>query len=207
MRDSYSVIIYSYQMFGLALAQSFENVLGKEVCTSATKEAWYLLVQSLAEIMTKEYSTIKSGFITPIYHRDNRGKWRLLHAFMNHDKLVLYTDATRKKIKNEWILSHIDALEVVDDATTRLEAPNPWCFSISLESTVNFYFCAPSEEELDEWTKDLTERISAYQRAGRYANDSSSGDEDSSEGPVDVKTKAKKRAMKLQKAMKLKAAK
>eukprot|EP01122_Echinamoeba_exundans_P006991 TRINITY_DN2069_c0_g1_i2.p1 TRINITY_DN2069_c0_g1~~TRINITY_DN2069_c0_g1_i2.p1 ORF type:complete len:269 (-),score=55.84 TRINITY_DN2069_c0_g1_i2:39-845(-) len=217
----YGVERKNFQSFGVSIARTAEHVLG-DACAPATKEAWYVLIMALGEIMMEDYDEIRAGYTGRLFKKDG-SKWRLFYTNLTHDKLVLYKDEDRSKVKEEIDLTLLDSMELEESEqignVTRL---NAFCFSLTASSLVKSYFCAETEEDLLNWTDELTQRIKAHQRVNRVVEtdpklpqgsdsddslDSSTESDASVKRPGSSKSKAAKKIRHLKNALGKKTAK
>jgi hypothetical protein len=80
-------------------------------------------------------------------------KWRLFYTNLTHDKLVLYKDEERNKVKEEIDLTLLDSMELEEsEQIGNITKLNNFCFSLTASSLVKTYFCAETEEDLLNWT-------------------------------------------------------
>lgn len=165
----YGVEKKSFSAFGVSLAKTFESVLGKDEVTPEMKEAWYVLIMKLGEVMMAEYPVAKKGWRGVLYCRSrSRGTpWKLRSTLLTHDKLIIYRGQDYNKVYEEIYLNIIEDIDIVDDdtvgGTTSTDSSSQQCISISTAVTV-MYFKAANEEEFDKWVEELTVRIRAHQR-------------------------------------------
>jgi hemoglobin-like flavoprotein len=149
----YGVERKNFQSFGIALAKTFEQVLGPEHATPAVKESWFVLIQTLGEIMMQDYEDIRNGYTGRIYKKDG-SKWRMYPTLLTHEKLVLYKDDARERVKEEIDLHLLDGMELeTDDLPGRTQKVTPHCFSLTTSGTIKSYFCTDTEDELLQWTE------------------------------------------------------
>jgi hypothetical protein len=185
----FPLLIRNFQSWGLALAKTLESVLGSDLCTRETKEAWFLLVQGLSSVMMQDYEQIRDGYSGKLFKRENNS-WRLYEVVMTHERLSLYKDAERTKLKEEIWLNLIDDIELIpmhtdgtkafDIRTTTMDRyanhttsdppdaanfPTQYAFRLSAGGALRVDLCALSETQLLHWMDDITERIRAHQRA------------------------------------------
>lgn len=55
------------------------------------KEAWYILIQNMGDIMMEDFEDIRAGWKSHLFKRDG-AKWRIYPATLTHEKLVLFKD-------------------------------------------------------------------------------------------------------------------
>lgn len=178
----YGVEKRSFSAFGVSLAKTFESVLGKDEVTPEMKEAWYVLIMKLGEVMMAEYPSARKGWKGVLYCRSrSRGSpWKLRTTLLTHEKLIIYRG--QDKIIEEIYLNIIEDIDIVDDelnATSPSDSSSQQCISISTAASI-MYFKASNEEEFDKWVEELTVRIRAHQRVN--INDESEASEDSRKG-------------------------
>jgi hypothetical protein len=53
------------------------------------KEAWYILIQNIGDIMMEDFDDIRAGWPSHVWKKDG-SKWRLYPSLLTHEKLVLF---------------------------------------------------------------------------------------------------------------------
>lgn len=161
----YGVEKKSFSAFGVSLAKTFESVLGKDEVTSEMKEAWYVLIMKLGEVMMAEYPNAKKGWKGILYCRSrSRGSpWKLRSALLTHEKLVIFRGQDQSKIIDEIYLNIIEDIDITEDDLGSPSDSSTQCISISTAASV-MYFKASNEDDFDKWLEELTVRIRAHQR-------------------------------------------
>lgn len=184
----YGVERRSFQLFGIAVAKAMDACLGAEHVTVEVKEAWYVLIQALGDLMVEDYEEIRTGYYGSLWRKESGGKWRQFFTLLTHEKLALYSDEERTKLKEEYYLSLVDDIDV-RSATTSIQIPvlipslslqaevhdlpkgvakhTPYCFALKLAGAHGVYFCTDTDRELLAWAEDLMLRIRAHQRVAR----------------------------------------
>jgi hypothetical protein len=191
----YGVERRSFQLFGIAVAKAMDACLGEENVTVEIKEAWYVLIQALGELMVEDYDDIRSGYSGSLWRKESGGKWRRYFTNLTHEKLALFSDDEHTKLKEEYYLSLVDDIDVrgpltdrcgsfshflplqaeVDDLPKGVTKQTPYCFMIKLAGAHSVYFCCETDTELLSWAEDLTLRIRAHQRVARSDDNNALG--------------------------------
>jgi hypothetical protein len=103
--------------------------------------------------MMEDYDDLRAGYPGRIYKKDG-SKWRSYPTLLTHERLVLYKDEQRERVKEEIDLHILDGMDVeVDDLPGRTQKITNHCFSVTSSGTIKTYFCTDTEEELLEWTE------------------------------------------------------
>lgn len=53
------------------------------------KEAWYILIQNIGDIMMEDFDEIRAGWPSHVWKKDG-SKWRLYPSLLTHERLVLF---------------------------------------------------------------------------------------------------------------------
>lgn len=180
----YGVEKKSFSAFGVSLAKTFQTILGPENVTSEMKEAWYVLIMKLGEVMMAEYDAAIKGWRGTLYcrTRSKGSQWKLRSTLLTHEKLVITRNHDTSKVVEEIYLNLIEDIDIVDEGMNLGGSGESslYCLSISTAASVN-YFKAANEADFDKWIEELTVRIRAHQRVNLLEDSESS--EDSRKSP------------------------
>lgn len=179
----YGVEKSSFSSFGVALASTFEKVLGKEEVTPEMKEAWYVLTMKLGEVMMAEYPHARKGWrgTVSIRTRSSRNsQWKVRSTLLNHERLVIYRNDDYSKKVEEIYLKLIEDIDIVEEENGEEY--------ITLSTGATTFHLKPTKDEFDKWVDDLTVRIRAHQRVNTI-DDSEHSDESRKSSPVPSRVK------------------
>jgi hypothetical protein len=133
-----------------------------------------------------DYDEIRAGYKGELFVKDGN-KWRYVYTMLYPDRLCIFKDAERTKIKYEIDVTLLDGMEVEDgEVPGKLAKATPFCFSVTAQGTIKTFFCCNDDDELLYWTEELTERIKSHQRVAQTEQTEKDGvigadDEDSSD--------------------------
>jgi hemoglobin-like flavoprotein len=167
----YGVEVHHYQSFAVALVDTLESILGQEIMTKETRDAWLALMGKISSLMLEGAKDVQEvsfkGWLTmyqtPKGIRNSR--WKKFWATMDILNLMLYVDPNATKPKQVFTLSNV--LEVDSEDGSLLPIPTEYCFVLKTED-LDLYFCVETREELQKWMDAIKWRIRAVQRSYKY---------------------------------------
>jgi len=168
----YGVEVHHYQSFGVALVDTLEAILGKNIITDETREAWLTLMGKIASLMiegAREAQKVTHKGWVSLYKPPKgmrNARWKKYFATLDHVNFSLYhNNDTTLKPHRVLAISSINEVDIEDGNLIDISTPN--CFVLRTDDT-DFYFCVDTAEQLQDWVKELKWRIQAMQRSHKY---------------------------------------
>eukprot|EP01124_Arcella_intermedia_P036698 TRINITY_DN9668_c0_g1_i1.p1 TRINITY_DN9668_c0_g1~~TRINITY_DN9668_c0_g1_i1.p1 ORF type:complete len:725 (-),score=183.93 TRINITY_DN9668_c0_g1_i1:6-2180(-) len=178
--EIYGVEPDDYRQFAIAICEVILTILGSSIFNNEVKDAWYITMMTLGNIMQGEGRKFKQEPFTgtlyyKYYKKDN--SWKKTALSVSLDTLYIYKDEKRTKLRGNFALSEINEVSTTENYD--FSSPTEFCFDIELASyrMPKISFAAEDEKSRSLWIYELGWRIQAVQRV--YKEDEESVTEQS----------------------------
>lgn len=154
----YNIIPSDYTIYARILANSLSTILN---LNNKLKDAWYVSIKKVGEIITQQYNIIKTGKNYKIYYM-RKNKWHkcICKITINSISLKYYPkNENYIEIESKDIMN-IEKLEEFDNRVTK---QTPYCLQICYREAVH-YICTDNKEYLDNIFDYLKLIIDSYEK-------------------------------------------
>lgn len=167
----YEVADGEYELFSVALTNTFVTILGTKVFNDETVAAWKEVIGQMAAAMKEAGKLCRKGHQGVLLRERGNGAWVPCYVNLMLDVLHVYKDKGMKDTAGSYPLQGVEALEFPKGKTST----NVFQIS-SLDPPFCLAFATETKDDLKFWIAEFDWRIQAIQRVVAVVNDGESSE-------------------------------